>query len=59
MLGDAIALQPIVLMSSEVIRTPYPPEKYGAKANDYIKLWEEVFNKWNSRGACARRMLAE
>ena len=55
MLGEAMALQPIVLMSSKIISTPRLAEelarKYGAKANDYISISEQIFNKWNSRGA--------
>ena len=51
MLGEAMALQPIILMSNKLIRTPMLAEKYGAKANAYIRLSEEIFDKWNSRGA--------
>ena len=51
MLGEAMALRPIVLLSGTITRTPALAEKYGSKANDYIKLAEQVFEKWNSRGA--------
>jgi hypothetical protein len=51
LLGEAMALRPIVLMSNEILRTPALKEKYGAKAVSYIELSEEVFKKWDGRGA--------
>jgi hypothetical protein len=51
LLGEAMALRPIVNMSKEIINTPVLNEKYGAKANSYIELSDEVFNKWDNRGA--------
>ena len=51
LLGEAMALRPIVGMSKEIINTPVLKEKYGAKANSYIELSDEVFRKWDSRGA--------
>lgn len=51
LLGEAMCLRPVVLMSAEVLRTPALKEKYGAKAESYIKLAEQVFEKWDKRGA--------
>jgi hypothetical protein len=51
MLGEAMALTPVVLMALEIQRTPLLKEKYGSKAEDYIKLAEQVFEKWDTRGA--------
>jgi hypothetical protein len=51
MLGEAMALAPVVLMAAEIQRTPLLKEKYGSKAEDYIKLAEQIFEKWDKRGA--------
>jgi len=50
-LGEAMALRPMVLMAGEILKTPALKEKYGAKAGEYVKLSEQVFQKWDSRGA--------
>jgi hypothetical protein len=50
-LGEAMALRPMVLMAGEILKTPALKARYGAKARHYIKLSEQVFEKWNSRGA--------
>ena len=44
-------LRPMVLMAGEILKTPALKEKYGAKAEEYIKLSEQMFEKWDSRGA--------
>jgi hypothetical protein len=51
LLGEAMALRPIVLMSNEILRTPKLKEKYGARAASYIELSEEVYKKWDERGS--------
>jgi hypothetical protein len=51
LLGDAMALRPVVLMAGEILKTPALKEKYGAKAEAYLKLAEETFEKWDKRGA--------
>ena len=51
MLGEAMALAPVVLMAAEIQRTPLLKERYGSKADDYIKLAEQSFEKWDTRGA--------
>ena len=50
MLGEAMALTPIVLMAAEINATSLA-EKYGSKADDYIRFAELIFTKWDSRGA--------
>jgi hypothetical protein len=50
MLGEAMALRPVVLLSGDILKTPALKPKYGAKAEGYVKLAEQVFQKWDSRG---------
>lgn len=50
MLGEAMALRPIVLMSAEILKTPALKAKYGDKAQSYIDLSEQIYAKWDSRG---------
>ena len=50
-MGDALYLTPIVLMADEILRTPALKAQYGAKAEEYMKLAEQTFEKWESRGA--------
>ena len=50
LLGEAMVLRPIVLMAGEILTTPTLKEKHGRKAEEYIRLAERVFRKWNSRG---------
>jgi len=50
MLGDAMVFRPIVLMSGEILKRPALKEKYGAKAESYLKLAEELYKKWDRRG---------
>jgi hypothetical protein len=49
--GDAMFLRPLALMAGEILKTPALKEKYGAKAEEYLRLAERTFEKWNSRGA--------
>ena len=50
-LGEAMALRPMVLMAGEILKNPALKEKYGRKAAEYVRLAEQTFEKWNSRGA--------
>jgi len=50
-LGEAMGLRPLVLMAGEIRKTPALKEKYGAKAEAYLRLAEQVFEKWDARGA--------
>ena len=51
LLGEAMVLQYVVRMSGEILQTPSLEEKFGAKARTYIALAEQVFEKWDKRGA--------
>jgi hypothetical protein len=46
-----MALRFVVLMSNAILKVPALNERYGAKAESYIKLSEQIFNKWDERGA--------
>ena len=50
MLGDAMTLRPIVLMSRVILLDPNLKTKYGHKARGYLDLAEKTFQKWDSRG---------
>lgn len=50
MLGEAMALTPIVLMAAEVRKNPLLREKYASKADNYLELAEQIFEKWDTRG---------
>jgi hypothetical protein len=51
LLGEAMALEPLVMMAGEVQRRSELKAKYGAKAEAYLKLSETMFAKWDARGA--------
>jgi hypothetical protein len=50
MLSDAMVFRPIVLMAGEMIKNPALKEKYGAKGESYLKLAEQLYQKWVKRG---------
>ena len=50
MLSDAMAFRPIVLMAGEMTKNPALKEKYGAKGESYLKLAEQLYEKWVKRG---------
>ena len=50
-LGEAMFFRPVVLMAGEILKTPPLKKEYGAKAEEYIRLSEQIFEKWDSRGA--------
>jgi hypothetical protein len=51
MLGEAMALRPIVLLSAEILKRPLLRAKFGAKAENYLKLSGQIYEKWDQRGA--------
>jgi hypothetical protein len=51
LLGEAMALCPMVLMSIELLHDPALKAEYGAKAEGYLKLSGQIFEKWEQRGA--------
>lgn len=50
LLGEAMALRPVVLLSNEIVKQPALDEKWGAKARAYLALAGRLFEKWDSRG---------
>jgi hypothetical protein len=38
-------------MSDTILKSPALSERYGAKAKNYVEFSEQIFNKWNERGA--------
>ncbi len=57
LLGEAMLLRPVVLAAAEIRKTPTLQAKFGHKASSYVKLAEEVFQKWDSRD-CWREVKA-
>lgn len=55
MLGEAMGLRPVVLMAHQILSEPALQERYGAKAKSYLKLAEQVYEKWVARG-CWRQV---
>ena len=49
LLGEAMMLRPVVLMADEILKTAALKEKWRAKAQDYLELAVQVFQKWDSR----------
>jgi hypothetical protein len=50
MLSDAMVFRPIVLMAGEMINNPALKEKYRARGERYLKLAEQLYQKWAKRG---------
>ena len=50
LLGEAMGLRPVVLMADTILKTPALKAKHGRKAEAYIRLAEQVFEKWDRRG---------
>ena len=57
LLGEAMALRPIVLMAEEIRKTPVLKEKFGSRADAWLELAGQIFEKWDSRG-CWREVNA-
>jgi len=49
LLGEAMMLRTVVLMSDVIRKGPGLKKTYGAKADGYIALAEKTFKKWDSR----------
>jgi len=49
--GDAMFFRPLALMAGEILKMPALKKEYGAKAEEYLRLAERTFEKWDSRGA--------
>jgi hypothetical protein len=50
LLGEAMGLRPVVLMAAAILKTPPLRKKHGRKAEEYVQLAEQVFEKWDRRG---------
>jgi hypothetical protein len=51
LLGEAMALRPVTLMAGLILKDRALKAKYQGKAESYVKLSEQVFQKWDQRGA--------
>jgi len=49
-LGEAMALRPLTLMADTIRKTPELRGRYQEKAEAYLKLSEQLFEKWDRRG---------
>ena len=50
LLGEAMGLRPIVMIAGEIQVTPTLKERFGPRADAWLKLAGQVFEKWDSRG---------
>lgn len=51
LVGEAMVLRPLVLLAGEILQTPSLREKYARTAENYIRVSEMMFEKWDKRGA--------
>jgi hypothetical protein len=51
LVGEAMALRYVVLMADEIRKTPSLTERYANRAESFIRLSEQIFEKWEKRGA--------
>ena len=45
-----MVFSPIELMAGEILKDPALKDKYGAKAEVYLKLIDQIYEKWDKRG---------
>jgi hypothetical protein len=50
LLGEAMGLRPVVLAAGDILKAPALKEKFNPQAEAYLKLAEQVFEKWIARG---------
>ncbi len=50
MLGETMAIRAAVLLAAEIRKTPALRASYAAKADGYLKLAEQIYQKWDRRG---------
>jgi hypothetical protein len=50
-LGEAMAFRPLVLLAGEIRAAPSLTAAYGRKAEEYLRLAERLFAKWEARGS--------
>jgi len=51
LLGEAMALLPVMRMSREILGDPALRDPFGGRAEAYIELSRKLFEKWDRRGA--------
>jgi hypothetical protein len=51
LLGEAMAMRPLVLMSGKLLEDPALKARYGAQAEKHLRLSERLFEKWDKRNA--------
>lgn len=49
MLGEAMMLRPVVLLSAEILKTPALQSTWGDRAHDHLDFAGQIFKKWDSR----------
>jgi hypothetical protein len=49
LLGEAMALRPVILMAAEILRTPALRAKWESQARAWLELGARTFEKWDSR----------
>ena len=54
-LGEAMLLRPVVLMSDQILKTPALEAKWGAKARSYLEFAAQTYQKWDTR-SCWRQV---
>ncbi|HXW71262.1 MAG TPA: hypothetical protein VEK34_07480 [Methylocella sp.] len=54
LLGEAMALRPLVMMARVILEKPDLKAVYGEKAQNYLRLSRSIFEKWDKRGAWRR-----
>ena len=50
LLGEATGLRPVVLMADRILKTPALKDRFGPRAEAWLKLAGEVYEKWVARG---------
>ncbi|HEY3855800.1 MAG TPA: hypothetical protein VGO67_15535 [Verrucomicrobiae bacterium] len=55
LLGEAMGFRPVVLMASQILKTPELENKYKIRAQAWIDLAGQTFEKWDSR-SCWREV---
>lgn len=51
LLGEAMALRPLVLMASAIQRDPDLQQRFGGAARSHLDLASQIYAKWDRRGA--------
>ena len=49
LLGEAMVLRPVVFGAAAIRKTPALQDRWGDKAQSYLKFAEQIFQKWDSR----------